>query len=73
MSSRAIARVRREGEGQDDRPASGRATILIVGTQRNGPTGEIPVVFLKPHAKLENKTPESYSGDDYSSTIPYSS
>jgi replicative DNA helicase len=27
---------------------------LIVGKQRNGPTGDIPVVFMRPYAKFAN-------------------
>ena len=29
-------------------------TTLIVGKQRNGPTGDVPVVFLKPSGRFEN-------------------
>lgn len=34
--------------------------VLIVGKQRNGPTGEVPVVFLKPFAKFENQARGGY-------------
>jgi replicative DNA helicase len=27
---------------------------LIIGKQRNGPTGDVSVVFMKPYAKFEN-------------------
>src|SRR5208282_5001914 len=33
----------------------GSETRLIIGKQRNGPTGDVQVVFLKPYAKFENK------------------
>jgi len=39
-----------DGEGAE--PAG--KTELIIGKQRNGPTGSIPVVFLKPFARFEN-------------------
>ena len=34
-------------------------TELIIGKQRNGPTGHIPLVFLKPYTRFEN-----YSADE---------
>ncbi len=51
-------------EGEEEFTQGGSETKLIVGKQRNGPTGEVPVVFLKPYAKFENKVHdgnESYS------------
>jgi replicative DNA helicase len=47
----------REGE-EEEFTHGGIETRLIIGKQRNGPTGEVPVVFLKPYAKFENKAPE---------------
>ncbi|MBZ5515370.1 MAG: replicative DNA helicase [Acidobacteriia bacterium] len=44
-------------EGGEDGEPSGR-TELIIGKQRNGPTGNVPVVFLKPFARFENATRE---------------
>jgi replicative DNA helicase len=41
-----------DGEGEVDR--RGVEMRLIVGKQRNGPTGDIPVVFMRPYAKFEN-------------------
>jgi len=41
-----------EAEGEVDR--RGHEMKLIVGKQRNGPTGDIPVVFMRPYAKFEN-------------------
>jgi replicative DNA helicase len=41
-----------EAEGEVDR--RGIEMKLIVGKQRNGPTGDIPVVFMRPYAKFEN-------------------
>ena len=41
-----------EAEGEVDR--RGVEVKLIIGKQRNGPTGDVPVVFMKPYAKFEN-------------------
>ena len=41
-----------EEEGEVDR--RGHPMKLIVGKQRNGPTGDIPVVFMRPYAKFES-------------------
>ena len=40
--------------------ANGRGVymILIIGKQRNGPIGEVPVVFLKPYTKFVSMAPE---------------
>jgi replicative DNA helicase len=40
-------------EGEIDR--RGHEVKLIVGKQRNGPTGDIPVVFMRPWVKFESK------------------
>jgi replicative DNA helicase len=42
--------------GEDGEP--GGKTELIIGKQRNGPTGNVPVVFLKPFARFENAARE---------------
>ena len=42
-------------DGEEEVSQGGFETHLIVGKQRNGPTGDVPVVFLKPYAKFENK------------------
>jgi replicative DNA helicase len=41
-----------EAEGEADR--RGIEMKLIVGKQRNGPTGDIPIVFMRPYAKFES-------------------
>jgi replicative DNA helicase len=41
-----------EAEGEVDR--RGVEVKLIIGKQRNGPTGDVSVVFMKPYAKFEN-------------------
>ncbi len=35
---------------------------LIIGKQRNGPTGDIPLVFLKPYTRFENPAAEEAAG-----------
>ncbi len=50
-----IFRVRQradEGEGEGDK--QGVETKLIIGKQRNGPTGEVPLVFQKSYTRFEN-------------------
>ncbi len=44
-----------EEEGEAESSRGGYETHLIVGKQRNGPTGDVPVVFLRSYAKFENK------------------
>ncbi len=62
-----IFREKKAAEGQggeEEFGQGGTETRLIIGKQRNGPTGEVPVVFLKPYAKFENKAQdgsEAYS------------
>ena len=51
-----IFREKRAAEdGEEESAHSGSETHLIIGKQRNGPTGDVPIVFLKPYAKFENK------------------
>jgi len=45
-------------EGEEEIDRGGVETKLIIGKQRNGPTGEVPVVFMKPYARFMNKAPE---------------
>jgi replicative DNA helicase len=44
---------RAEGEEGGEEPL-GAETRLIIGKQRNGPTGEVPVVFRKPFVRFYN-------------------
>jgi replicative DNA helicase len=48
-----IFREKRTSE-EDEAAEAGSETRLIIGKQRNGPTGDVPVVFLKPFARFEN-------------------
>jgi replicative DNA helicase len=52
-----------EQDGEEESPQGGWETRLIVGKQRNGPTGEVTVVFLKPYAKFENKVHDGGESD----------
>jgi replicative DNA helicase len=45
-------RTAEEAEAEADR--HGLETKLIIGKQRNGPTGEVPVVFQRVHVRFEN-------------------
>jgi replicative DNA helicase len=38
---------------------------IIIGKQRNGPTGTVKLAFLKPLTKFENLAPGSMGGGDY--------
>lgn len=66
-----IWRPKRKKDEDGDYETAGFDTILILGKQRNGPTGEVPVVFLKPYAKFENKAPESSFDSPPESSIPF--
>jgi len=56
-----IFRERRAAEElETETEEAGLETRLIVGKQRNGPTGEVSVVFLRPYVRFENK---AYSPD----------
>ena len=52
-----------EQDGEEESNQGGYETRLIVGKQRNGPTGDVSVVFLKPFAKFENKVHDG--GESY--------
>lgn len=50
-----IYRDRPRGDGQaEPGPNEGVETKLIISKQRNGPTGEVRVVFVKPWVRFEN-------------------
>jgi replicative DNA helicase len=51
-----IYRSPKSAEEDDDQAQKGRGVEvkLIVGKQRNGPTGDVSVVFIKPYAKFKN-------------------
>jgi len=38
---------------------------VIIGKQRNGPTGTVKLTFLKPLTKFDNLAPGNFGGDDY--------
>jgi replicative DNA helicase len=41
-------------EGEEDKAESAGEAELIIAKQRNGPTGEIPLTFLKQYTRFEN-------------------
>jgi replicative DNA helicase len=43
-----------EGEAEGELDRRGIEMKLIVGKQRNGPIGDIPIVFMRPYAKFAN-------------------
>jgi replicative DNA helicase len=43
-----------DGEADGEAERRGIEMKLIVGKQRNGPTGDVSVVFMKPYAKFAN-------------------
>jgi len=52
--------VYKRAEEEEEGGEPGGKTELIIGKQRNGPTGNIPVVFIKRYARFENAS----SGDE---------
>ncbi len=48
-----IHRERRGDDQAEGEEPLGAETKLIIGKQRNGPTGEIPIVFLKPFVRFD--------------------
>jgi replicative DNA helicase len=50
---------KRREEDEDDLPEGALRKTLLIGKQRNGPTGAVPVVFLKTYAKFENQARKS--------------
>jgi replicative DNA helicase len=52
-----IFRERPKKEEEDEEP--GAEVKLIIGKQRNGPTGDVPLVFLRPYTRFENPAPRS--------------
>jgi replicative DNA helicase len=51
-----------EEDGEAER--RGIEMKLIVGKQRNGPTGDVPVVFMKPYAKFANLVRDQSSNNE---------
>lgn len=57
-----ISRERQAGAEDGDAPQEGVEVKLIIRKQRNGPTGEIPIVFQKSYTSFENLAPERNGG-----------
>ena len=50
---------------REDAPEElGVMTDLNIGKQRNGPTGPLKLVFLKPYARFENPAPGTWPGEE---------
>lgn len=49
---------------KEDAEEPGAKTELIIGKQRNGPTGRVPIVFLRPYVRFENYMPAKYVGEE---------
>ena len=50
---------REKHQAQDgEEPESSPEVKLVIGKQRNGPTGDVPIVFLKRYIRFENRAPE---------------
>ena len=52
----------------------GRKITLILAKQRNGPTGDIPLAFIKPYARFENYAvdPDPHEESESAERLPYS-
>jgi len=46
-----------EGGGASPEPTDGVPVQLLIAKQRNGPTGEVPLVFLKGYTRFESRAP----------------
>ncbi len=53
-----------EGEADGEAERRGIEMKLIVGKQRNGPTGDVPVVFIKTYAKFANLVHDGGSNNE---------
>ena len=53
-----------EEEGDEAQDHRGVEVKLIIGKQRNGPTGDVSVVFIKPYAKFKNMAHGESSPED---------
>jgi len=58
-----IHRERRRDQNDENGEDSNPEVKLSIGKQRNGPTGDIPIVFLKSYIRFENRAAEEYAGE----------
>ena len=58
-----IFRVPRRADAEDGEGAEGDVMGLLLAKQRNGPTGELSLVFLRPYVKFENKAVQGFDYD----------
>jgi replicative DNA helicase len=57
-----IFRIPRQADA-DDGGIEGNVMGLLLAKQRNGPTGELSLVFLKPYVKFENRAVQGFDYD----------
>ncbi|MND06869.1 Replicative DNA helicase [compost metagenome] len=50
-------------EGQTGGYEEAGPAEIIIGKQRNGPTGDFKVTFLGRYTRFENYAPDSWAGD----------
>ena len=62
---------RKKEDPDEDTDSPGTETTLILGKQRNGPTGDVPVVFLKAYGKFENRAPDYGGFETTNERLPY--
>ena len=49
-----VAFIYREGYYKRDDPDKEKCATLIIGKQRNGPTGDVPLIFEQKYTRFEN-------------------
>jgi replicative DNA helicase len=54
-----IHREKQQSQDGED-PESNPEVRLVIGKQRNGPTGDVPIVFLKRYVKFKSRAPEEF-------------
>ena len=58
-----IFRIPRQADAENGEGIAGDVMGLLLAKQRNGPTGDLSLVFLKPYVKFENKAVEGFDYD----------
>ena len=58
-----VAFIYREGYYKRDDPDKEKSATLIIGKQRNGPTGEVNLVFEKDFTRFESFTPQEVTSN----------
>jgi replicative DNA helicase len=50
-------------DDRDEAEPRGIELVLILAKQRNGPTGDVSAIFMKPYAKFVNMEHSGYDAD----------